>query len=268
MQTYILILLSVLVVLLIGVIYFGWRKLINLEIENSRNKYDIEALRNLLSKILESDDGGSLNAPLPNHPIMPLPMQNQSAQFNQANSLGRMQFMVPNVPPFPVKNPGNNRKPQKVFEQDESDIETLESTDNNLPKTKESTMSVEGLEESTFEEDDESSSESESEEETSETSNEEESEEDESNVEGSGVASSNEETTEENESDEELKIIESELELGGMEKKEEKKEEVREEKVNVVQVNDHKDVEEEIEQVEKEVAPRGVPVRRGRKSKK
>jgi nucleoside-diphosphate-sugar epimerase len=42
MQTYILILIGILVLLLIGVVYFGWRKIINLEIESNKNKYDIE----------------------------------------------------------------------------------------------------------------------------------------------------------------------------------------------------------------------------------
>ena len=55
MQTYILILIGILVLLLIGVVYFGWRKIINLEIESNKNKYDIEALRGLLSKLLDGD---------------------------------------------------------------------------------------------------------------------------------------------------------------------------------------------------------------------
>ena len=56
MQTYILILIGILVLLLIGVVYFGWRKIINLEIESNKNKYDIEALRGLLSKLLDGDE--------------------------------------------------------------------------------------------------------------------------------------------------------------------------------------------------------------------
>jgi len=57
MQSYILILLGVLVILLIGVIYFGWRRILNLEIENNKNKYDIEALRGLLNKMLSDGSG-------------------------------------------------------------------------------------------------------------------------------------------------------------------------------------------------------------------
>ena len=56
MQTYILILIGILVLLLIGVVYFGWRKIINLEIENNKNKYDVEALRSLLNKLLDGDE--------------------------------------------------------------------------------------------------------------------------------------------------------------------------------------------------------------------
>ena len=58
MQSYILILLGVLVILLIGVIYFGWRRILNLEIENNKNKYDIEAVRGLLNKMLSDGSAG------------------------------------------------------------------------------------------------------------------------------------------------------------------------------------------------------------------
>ena len=65
MQNYILVLIGVLVILLIGVIFYGWRKITQLEIEISKNKYDVEALRNLISKMLdtqeESENNNNLN---------------------------------------------------------------------------------------------------------------------------------------------------------------------------------------------------------------
>jgi hypothetical protein len=78
MQSYILILLGILVVLLIGVIYFGWRRILNLEIENNKNKYDIEALRGLLNKMLSDGGGEEYDA-------------GKSSQYQEAEILKMMQ---------------------------------------------------------------------------------------------------------------------------------------------------------------------------------
>ena len=56
MQSYVLILLGILVVLLIGVVYFGWKKVISLELEFSKTKYDLEAIRGLLTKMLDNNE--------------------------------------------------------------------------------------------------------------------------------------------------------------------------------------------------------------------
>ena len=61
MQNYILVLIGVLVILLIGVIFYGWRKITQLEIEISKNKYDVEALRNLISKMLDTQEESENN---------------------------------------------------------------------------------------------------------------------------------------------------------------------------------------------------------------
>ena len=81
MQSYILLLLGILVFLLIGVIYFGWRRIISLEIENNKNKYDIEALRGLLSKIL-SESGDELQGGR-NSQLQNAEMLEQMQQMNQ-----------------------------------------------------------------------------------------------------------------------------------------------------------------------------------------
>lgn len=194
MQTYVLILLSILVVLLIGVIYFGWRKIINLEIENSRNKYDIEALRNLLSRIFDGED------------VIPAPPKTQSKQMQNAFNLESMQFPTQvNVPNFLQQEKSSklekNLRREEIEE--ESDVETLESTDDNLPKKldEESSVTVESLENSSDEE----------------TETQEESEEEETETSGS--------QSDEDSDDEAQKIIENELEL------DEKTESVNEENV-------------------------------------
>jgi len=166
MQTHVLILLSILVVLLIGVIYFGWRKIINLEIENSRNKYDIEALRNLLSRIFDGEDL--------------TPQKQPVKQMQNAYTLESMQFPTQvNVPNFfnQEKSSKIEKNLKKEEVEEESDIDTLESTDDNLPKNidDESTVTVESLENSS---DEETETQEESEDESSGTQSEEESGED------------------------------------------------------------------------------------------
>jgi len=149
MQTYILILLAILVVLLVGVIYFGWRKILNLEIEQSRNKYDIEALRGLLSKILSEDNLESEQVANANNLAQLQQQANQQQmerdlhqqykremeQFEQNNEqvLGQ-QFNIP----------------QRI---EDTDVQTLESTDNEMPEDIESTVSIESLGSSDNEED-------------------------------------------------------------------------------------------------------------------
>ena len=63
LENYILILLGVIVALLVGVIFYGWKKVTSMEVELNQNKYDVEALRNLLNKMF--DEGKSRN----NEPI-------------------------------------------------------------------------------------------------------------------------------------------------------------------------------------------------------
>ena len=131
MQSYILILLGVLVVLLIGVIYFGWRRILNLEIENNKNKYDIEALRGLLNKMLSDGSGGE------EFNVGP------SAQFQEAEILKMMQQQ-------------QQQQQQQYFQkqkmqvmEDESEDETLESSDEDddeIPDDEESTVSIEDSE--------------------------------------------------------------------------------------------------------------------------
>ena len=149
MQSYILILLGILVVLLIGVIYFGYRKIINLEIENSRNKYDIEALRGLLSRILEGDDSP------PQNNIQQFP----GKQMMNAQELGNMQNIINNNfskqgfeqkvnPQFNFMSgppPFSKGQSFPMKEDLESDVETLESSDDEVPNNEESSVSIESL---------------------------------------------------------------------------------------------------------------------------
>ena len=89
MQNYILLLVGVLIVLLIGVIFYGWRKMTQLEIEISKNKYDVEALRNLISKMLDTQDDSDLvqnydqtNAQILNNMQNIQNMDNTQMQYN------------------------------------------------------------------------------------------------------------------------------------------------------------------------------------------
>ena len=113
MQSYILILLGVLVVLLIGVIYFGWRRIFNLEIENNKNKYDIEALRGLLNKMLSDGNSGE-----------EINIAQQSMQFQEAEILKMMQQQHQQQ----QQQQYFQNKKKSVIE-DETDDETLESSD-------------------------------------------------------------------------------------------------------------------------------------------
>jgi len=97
MQSYILILLGILVVLLITVVYFGWKKLIGFELELSKNKYDIEGIRGLLTKMLDNNEES----------------ENIVSQIQNAQVLEQMQE-------------NTNTPPQN--EQFENKIETLQST--------------------------------------------------------------------------------------------------------------------------------------------
>lgn len=194
MQTYILILLSILVVLLIGVIYFGWRKIINLEIENSRNKYDIEALRNLLSRILEGDDP-VLEAPIKQFDGGFVP---QNVMMNNAFDLSQMQYGGPILE--------KNVRKRQINLDSESEVETLESSEEGLPRNDETSVSVEGLEESSYEETEEDETEEDS---MEESEGEDETEED--SVEESEEETVLEEETVAAEEDEAEKLIENEL---------------------------------------------------------
>jgi hypothetical protein len=139
MQSYILILLGVLVVLLIGVIYFGWRRILNLEIENNKNKYDIEALRGLLNKMLSDGGGEEFNV-------------GPSVQFQEAEILKMMQQQQQQQQQYFQK------QKMQVME-DESEDETLESSDEDddeIPDDdEESTVSIEDGEEDDEEDDEE-----------------------------------------------------------------------------------------------------------------
>ena len=144
MQSYVLILLGILVVLLIGIIYFGWRKLITLEIENSRNKYDIEALRGLLSKIL-SDGGDEVSEQIQQAAALEAMQRQQTQQFQQP-------------PPQQYQQTAGNETIAREYnlpkEQTETDVQTLESTNDEIPEL-ESTVTIESIESTNNEEEEE-----------------------------------------------------------------------------------------------------------------
>jgi len=229
MQQYILILLGVLVILLIGVIYFGWRKLINLEIEASRNKYDIEALRSLLSKILEGDEP----------PTFQELQSLQGRQMNNAQQLEKMQTQINS--PFQQQFPVQNRNvPEQKFEQNfeeeslESDVDTLESTEDKVPEDEESSVSIESLG-STDEDGEDASEESESEIESEDETEELESEEEEDSDDEAQKLIESELAAED--AEEEIKDVNGEK---GDEPDEKNEEETVEEDVKNVQVGDIK----------------------------
>ena len=88
MQNYILLLIGILVILLVGVIFYGWRKVTQLEIEISKNKYDVEALRNLISKMLDNQEDTEQPQPqMQTQNIMPsnfLDMQNVQMDLHKS----------------------------------------------------------------------------------------------------------------------------------------------------------------------------------------
>jgi hypothetical protein len=196
MQTYILILIGILVLLLIGVVYFGWRKIINLEIESNKNKYDIEALRGLLSKLLDGDE-------IEMNPSFFKKERPYNIQMN-ANELKNSQF--------------------GGADEEESEVETLHSSDDEdeIPED-ESTVSIENIEDEDSDSDDDDSDDD-SEEDDSEDSEEEDDSED-----------SEEEETDNSEKDKEGKIdvLEPDVKEINLEKTEDKQEIQEEAKTEV-----------------------------------
>lgn len=213
MQTYILILIGILVLLLIGVVYFGWRKIINLEIESNKNKYDIEALRGLLSKLLDGDE-----------------IEMNPSFFKKER-------------PYNIQMNASELKKQQFGGADESEVETLHSSDDEeeIPED-ESTVSIENIEDedSDSDEDDEDSEDDEdddedddSEDDEDEDDSEDEDDEDESEEE----ETDNSEKDEKPESkEEEVKVNEPEVKEINLEKKEDKQEDQEEESKTEVKV--------------------------------
>jgi hypothetical protein len=203
MQTYILILIGILVLLLIGVVYFGWRKIINLEIESNKNKYDIEALRGLLSKLLDGDE-------IEMNPSFFKKEKPYNIQMN-ANELKNAQFG------------GDN--------EEESNVDTLHSSDDEeeIPED-ESTVSIENIEDEDSDEEDDSDDDSDEDEDEDDDSDDseddDETEEDSDDTEEETENSEKDEKTESK--DEEVKENESEPEPEvkeiNLEKKEDKQE--------------------------------------------
>jgi len=198
MQTYILILIGILVLLLIGVVYFGWRKIINLEIESNKNKYDIEALRGLLSKLLDGDE-------IEMNPSFFKKERPYNIQMN-ANDLKNRQFGGADAD----------------ADEDESEVDTLHSSDDEeeIPED-ESTVSIENIED----EDSDSDTDSDDEDSDEEDSDEEDSDEDEDD-ESEEEETTNSEKDEKPESKEEVKENEQEQEVKeiSLEKKEDNQE--------------------------------------------
>ena len=216
MQTYILILIGILVLLLIGVVYFGWRKIINLEIESNKNKYDIEALRGLLSKLLDGDE-------IEMNPSFFKKERPYNIQMN-ANELKNAQF--------------------GGADEEESEVETLHSSDDEeeIPED-ESTVSIENIEDEDSdsdddEEDEDEDSEDEEDDDSEEDDNEEESDEDEDDDSDKEETENSEKDEKPESKDEEIKVNDSEPEVKeiNLEKKEDKQEEQEEEAKTEVKV--------------------------------
>ena len=209
MQTYILILIGILVLLLIGVVYFGWRKIINLEIESNKNKYDIEALRGLLSKLLDGDE-------IEMNPSFFKKERPYNIQMN-ANELKNAQF--------------------GGADEEESEVETLHSSDDEeeIPED-ESTVSIENIEDEDSDEDEDEDSDEDEDEDEDDSDEDEDDSEDESEEE----ETENSEKDEKKESKEdEVKENEPEVKEINLEKKEDKEETQEEEtkiEVKVVEV--------------------------------
>ena len=209
MQTYILILIGILVLLLIGVVYFGWRKIINLEIESNKNKYDIEALRGLLSKLLDGDE-------IEMNPSFFKKEKPYNIQMN-ANELKNKQF--------------------GGADEEESQVETLHSSDDEeeIPEDQ-STVSIENIEDEDSddsdnsdedEDEDEDDDDSEEDEDDSEE-DEDDSEEDEETEQSNSEKDENEnEVEKESLPEEEVKEIKTEEEKENNKDEEEDKTEVK-----------------------------------------
>ena len=197
MQTYILILIGILVLLLIGVVYFGWRKIINLEIESNKNKYDIEALRGLLSKLLDGDE-----------------IEMNPSFFKKER-------------PYNIQMNANELKNKQFGGADESEVETLHSSDDEqeIPED-ESTVSIENNED---EDDSEDEDDDDSDDEDDDDSEDESEEEETENSEKDEKPESKEEEVKVNEPEQEVKEI-------NLEKKEDKQEEQEEESKTEVKV--------------------------------
>ena len=213
MQTYILILIGILVLLLIGVVYFGWRKIINLEIESNKNKYDIEALRGLLSKLLDGDE-------IEMNPSFFKKEKPYNIQMN-ANELKNKQF-----------GGGND--------EEESQVDTLHSSDDEdeIPED-ESTVSIENIEDeedsdSDSDEDDDSDDDEDDEEDEEDEEDSDEDEDDDSDDDDSD--SEKDEKTESK--NEEIKVNEPEPEVKeiNLEKTEDNQETLEEESKTEVKV--------------------------------
>ena len=218
MQTYILILIGILVLLLIGVVYFGWRKIINLEIESNKNKYDIEALRGLLSKLLDGDE-------IEMNPSFFKKEKPYNIQMN-ANELKNKQFG------------GGN--------EEESDVDTLDSSDDEqeIPED-ESTVSIENIED----EDD-------SDEDDSDDSDEDDSDEDDSDEDDSDEDDSDEDDDSDDEETEESKSEKEEEKIELIDKQEKEPEpeikEINLEKTENKQENNLEDDKSEVKVIEVE----------------
>ena len=210
MQTYILILIGILVLLLIGVVYFGWRKIINLEIESNKNKYDIEALRGLLSKLLDGDE-----------------IEMNPSFFKKER-------------PYNIQMNANELKNKQFGGADESEVETLHSSDDEeeIPED-ESTVSIENIEDEDSDSDDDSEDEDEDDSEDEDDDDSDDEDDDDSEDESEEEETENSEKDEKPESkEEEVKVNEPEQEVKeiNLEKKEDKQEEQEEESKTEVKV--------------------------------
>ena len=187
---------GILVLLLIGVVYFGWRKIINLEIESNKNKYDIEALRGLLSKLLDGDE-------IEMNPSFFKKEKPYNIQMN-ASELKNKQFG------------GGN--------EEESQVDTLDSSEDEdeIPED-ESTVSIENIED---EEDSDEDEEDDSDEDSDEDSDDDDEDSDDEDSDEDEEDSDSEKDEKTESKDEEVKVNESEPEVKeiNLEKTEDKQE--------------------------------------------
>lgn len=230
MQSYVLILLGVLVILLIGIVYFGWRKITNLEIELSRNKYDIEALRNLISKMLDSNDESEENT-----------FFNKTQLSNQYNPVN-VEMNQKMTESLPVNNLNLESYNENQVPQNSPNVEV--STLNSSEETDDSTVTIESIETSDNENEDPVLT---SEQELLK----EQEQENEENQESEEEESEDEQETEDNNETEEYQETDEEEQLKGEETVEEDDEEEEDEK-EVLKEKTEEDEKEESEEEEKE----------------